>query len=241
MKKLIESYGKDNDIQITLDSDPAKWLSIKIHDKAYNDNIGYVTTMRVGNYEVSMCPTSRQKQPQNRKPQPQQRQLQRFQQPSQPQPHHKTTEVRTARKGCPFCWINSAAKYNFVVWNIALQCIIASQTLNSSLFTFHYSLISICNFALLSGSMWALKSAISDVNCVWFIIRPHYIVGIKYYYIYILYMYFCGGFRFTALKCQNRWYHWVSAQKIFKKLEKNYWHYCIACGIIHKHEFLKKG
>ena len=52
MKKLIESYGKDNDIQITLDSDPAKWLSIKTHDKAYNDNIGYVTTMRVGNYEV---------------------------------------------------------------------------------------------------------------------------------------------------------------------------------------------
>lgn len=52
MKKLIESYAKDNGIDIVLDSDPAKWLSIKAHDSSYSKNIGYVTTMKVGNYEV---------------------------------------------------------------------------------------------------------------------------------------------------------------------------------------------
>ena len=52
MKKLIEEYAKDNNIEIVLDSDPAKWLEIIEHDSSYSKNIGYVTTMRVGNYEM---------------------------------------------------------------------------------------------------------------------------------------------------------------------------------------------
>lgn len=52
MKGLIENYAKDNDREIILDSDPAKWLSIVSHDSAYNSKIGYVTTIRVGNYEM---------------------------------------------------------------------------------------------------------------------------------------------------------------------------------------------
>lgn len=52
MKELIMEYAKSNDIDISLDSNPANWLAIKKHDSAYNDNIGYVTTMKVGNYEM---------------------------------------------------------------------------------------------------------------------------------------------------------------------------------------------
>lgn len=52
MKKLIEEYAEDNNLTITLDSDPAKWLEISEHDSAYDKNTGYVTTMRVGNYEM---------------------------------------------------------------------------------------------------------------------------------------------------------------------------------------------
>ena len=53
MKKLIMSYGNDNGHDIVLDSNPANWLKIIKHDSAYNSNIGYVTTMKVGNYEVN--------------------------------------------------------------------------------------------------------------------------------------------------------------------------------------------
>lgn len=52
MKKYIEEYAKDNDITITLSSDPAEWLEIISHDSAYNENTGYVTEIRVGNYKM---------------------------------------------------------------------------------------------------------------------------------------------------------------------------------------------
>ncbi|MBR5562473.1 MAG: hypothetical protein IKW12_04905 [Clostridia bacterium] len=52
MKKLILSYAKDNDIEITLSENPAEWLEIVSHDSSMNANTGYVTTMRVGNKEV---------------------------------------------------------------------------------------------------------------------------------------------------------------------------------------------
>ncbi len=52
MKALIEEYAKDNNKEIILDKDPAKWLEIVAHDSARGANAGYVTTMRVGNITV---------------------------------------------------------------------------------------------------------------------------------------------------------------------------------------------
>ncbi len=52
MKKYIESYAKDNDIDIALSDNPADWLEIISHDSAYNESTGYVTTIRVGNYKM---------------------------------------------------------------------------------------------------------------------------------------------------------------------------------------------
>ena len=52
MKKLIESYAKDNNKEITLSDNPAEWLEILSHDGAYNSNTGYVTEIRVGNVKI---------------------------------------------------------------------------------------------------------------------------------------------------------------------------------------------
>ncbi len=52
MKKLIEEYAKSNDKEIVLSDNPAEWLEIVEHDSAYSEDIGYVTTMRVGNYQM---------------------------------------------------------------------------------------------------------------------------------------------------------------------------------------------
>lgn len=53
MKKYILSYAKDNKIEITLDDDPAEWLKIISHDASMNENVGYVTKMKVGNAELN--------------------------------------------------------------------------------------------------------------------------------------------------------------------------------------------
>ncbi len=52
MRKYIESYADDNDLTITLSADPAEWLEIISHDGAYNENTGYVTEIRIGNYKM---------------------------------------------------------------------------------------------------------------------------------------------------------------------------------------------
>lgn len=52
MKKYIESYAKDNDINITLSDNPEEWLEILSHDGVYNANTGYVTEIRVGNVKL---------------------------------------------------------------------------------------------------------------------------------------------------------------------------------------------
>lgn len=52
MKKYILSYAKDNDLEITLSDNPAEWLEIVSHDASMNENLGYVTTMRIGNETV---------------------------------------------------------------------------------------------------------------------------------------------------------------------------------------------
>ncbi len=52
MKKLIEEYAKSNGKEIVLSENPAGWLEIVEHDSAYGADIGYVTTMRVGNYQM---------------------------------------------------------------------------------------------------------------------------------------------------------------------------------------------
>ena len=48
MRKYIQSYAKDNGYEITLGEDPATWLQIVSHDSAYEENIGYVTKIRIG-------------------------------------------------------------------------------------------------------------------------------------------------------------------------------------------------
>lgn len=48
MKKLINDY---ND-KIVLGADPSKWITIISHDSAYNENVGYIEKIRVGNYEM---------------------------------------------------------------------------------------------------------------------------------------------------------------------------------------------
>lgn len=52
MKKLIEEYAADNNKNIALSSNPADWLEIVSHDSSYSKNIGYVTKIRVGNFEM---------------------------------------------------------------------------------------------------------------------------------------------------------------------------------------------
>ena len=48
MRKYIESYAKENGLEITLGEDPSKWIEIVSHDSAYDANTGYVTKIRVG-------------------------------------------------------------------------------------------------------------------------------------------------------------------------------------------------
>ena len=48
MKNLILAY----DSTIILDDDPSQWIKIVSHDKAYNSDIGYASTVRVGNKEI---------------------------------------------------------------------------------------------------------------------------------------------------------------------------------------------
>ncbi len=52
MKAYIEEYAKDNKLNITLGDNPAEWLEIISHDSAYDANTGYITKIRVGNYEM---------------------------------------------------------------------------------------------------------------------------------------------------------------------------------------------
>lgn len=52
MKKLIESYAKDNNASITLSDNPAEWLEILSHDSAYSSGIGYITELRMGNVKI---------------------------------------------------------------------------------------------------------------------------------------------------------------------------------------------
>ncbi len=53
MKNYIMSYSEDNDKDIHLSSDPADWLKILNHDKAFSDSIGYVTKMKIGDKEIN--------------------------------------------------------------------------------------------------------------------------------------------------------------------------------------------
>lgn len=48
MKALILAY----DNTIVLGDDPSQWIKIVSHDKAYNSDIGYASTVRVGNKEI---------------------------------------------------------------------------------------------------------------------------------------------------------------------------------------------
>lgn len=52
MRDYIMSYAKDNNKSITLSDNPAQWLEILSHDKAYNSSTGYVTEIRVGDYKL---------------------------------------------------------------------------------------------------------------------------------------------------------------------------------------------
>ncbi|MBQ2842069.1 MAG: hypothetical protein IJE72_03440 [Clostridia bacterium] len=52
MKSYIQSYAKDNGVEITLSENPAEWLEIVSHDASMNNNLGYVTTMRIGSHTV---------------------------------------------------------------------------------------------------------------------------------------------------------------------------------------------
>ena len=48
MKKMILAY----DSTVVLSDDPAQWIKIVSHDKAYNANIGYASVVKVGNKEI---------------------------------------------------------------------------------------------------------------------------------------------------------------------------------------------
>ena len=48
MKKMILAY----DSSVTLGDDPAQWIKIVSHDKAYSADIGYASVVRVGNKEI---------------------------------------------------------------------------------------------------------------------------------------------------------------------------------------------
>lgn len=52
MRELIENYASKNGLDMTLSDNPAEWLKVVAHDGCRNESCGYVTTMRVGNYEM---------------------------------------------------------------------------------------------------------------------------------------------------------------------------------------------
>lgn len=52
MKELIEAYAQKSGNNVVLSDDPAEWLEIVAHDSCRGSNCGYVTTMRVGNYQM---------------------------------------------------------------------------------------------------------------------------------------------------------------------------------------------
>ena len=52
MRSFIESYGAKKGVNYNLGSDPSTWLEIVEHDASYSSNIGYVTTMRVGDKQM---------------------------------------------------------------------------------------------------------------------------------------------------------------------------------------------
>lgn len=52
MKKYISDFAREKEIEIILSGDPAEWLEILSHDSAYNERVGYVGRIRIGNYEI---------------------------------------------------------------------------------------------------------------------------------------------------------------------------------------------
>lgn len=52
MKKLIEAYAQKSGNNVVLSDNPAEWLEIVSHDSCRGSGCGYVTTMRVGNYQM---------------------------------------------------------------------------------------------------------------------------------------------------------------------------------------------
>lgn len=52
MKKLIGNYASEKNLDMKLGDNPAEWLKIVSHDGCRGESCGYVTTMRVGNYEM---------------------------------------------------------------------------------------------------------------------------------------------------------------------------------------------
>lgn len=52
MKALIEAYAQKSGNNVVLGDDPAEWLEIVAHDSCRGSDCGYITTMRVGNYQM---------------------------------------------------------------------------------------------------------------------------------------------------------------------------------------------
>ncbi len=53
-RKIVENYNKSHSSKaITLEDNPSQWLKITSRDAAYNNNIGYVNTIKVGNQTMS--------------------------------------------------------------------------------------------------------------------------------------------------------------------------------------------
>ena len=52
-KKLVESKTLPDGTRITLSGDPATWISVIAHDGALGDQVGYVSSMRIGGGVVS--------------------------------------------------------------------------------------------------------------------------------------------------------------------------------------------
>lgn len=52
MRGYIEAFAAKKGMTINLGSDPATWLEIVEHDASYSSNIGYVTTIRVGDKQM---------------------------------------------------------------------------------------------------------------------------------------------------------------------------------------------
>lgn len=54
MKDYLQSYAKSKGWDdFTLSDNPAEWLEIVSHDSSMSKNVGYVTTMRIGNHTVN--------------------------------------------------------------------------------------------------------------------------------------------------------------------------------------------